>query len=95
VERARHRCEDNLAYACFRYNAQKGSDIASLDPRTGEMVPLFDPRRQRWSSHFVLRGFVIEPLTPQGEVTARLLKLNMDRRVAGRRLLIALGRFPR
>jgi hypothetical protein len=38
---------------------------------------------------------VIEPLTLHGEVTARLLKLNMGKRVAERRLLIAQGRFPR
>jgi len=59
------------------------------------MVPLFHPRRQRWAAHFLLRGFVIEPLTPEGEVTARLLKLNLDKRVAERRLLLAIGRFPR
>ena len=59
------------------------------------MVPLFNPRRDRWSDHFELRGFVIEPLTPEGEVTARLLKLNLDKRVAERQLLVATGRFPR
>jgi hypothetical protein len=87
--------EDNLAYACLRCNAWKGSDIGSLDYRTGEVVALFHPRRQKWSMHFALRGFVIEPLTPHGEVTASLLKLNMDKRVAERRLLITRGRFPR
>lgn len=85
----------NLAYACFRCNTWKGSDIASLDPRTGRMTPLFNPRRERWSDHFELRGFVIEPLTIRGEVTARLLKLNLDQRVSERRLLMSLGRFPR
>jgi hypothetical protein len=71
------------------------SDIGSLHPRTGKMIPLFHPRRQRWASHFVMRGFVIEPLTPEGEVTARLLKLNLDKRVAERRLLLAAGRSSR
>lgn len=86
---------DNLAYACFRCNAWKGSDIGSLDSQTGQLVPLFHPRRQQWTSHFIMRGFVIEPLTPEAEVTARLLKLNLDKRVAERRLLLAAGRFPR
>jgi 5-methylcytosine-specific restriction endonuclease McrA len=85
---------ENLAYACFRCNVWKGSDIGSLHPQTGELVPLFNPRRDRWDDHFALRGFTIEPLTAQGEVTARLPKLNLDRRVAERRLLISLGRFP-
>ena len=86
---------ENLAYACFRCNAWKGTDIGSIDARTGRMIPLFHPRRDRWNDHFELRGFVIEPLTIQGEVTARLLKLNLDRRVAERQLLAAVGRFPR
>jgi hypothetical protein len=86
---------DNLAYACLRCNAWKGSDIGSLDPQTGELVSLFNPRRQRWSDHFVFRGSVIEPLTAEGNATARLLKLNLDKRVAERQLLAAAGRYPR
>ncbi len=41
----------------------------------------------------MLRGAVIEPLTQIGEVTARVLKINLDKRVAERKLLIAIGRF--
>jgi hypothetical protein len=43
----------------------------------------------------VLRGAVIEPLTPEGKATARLLKLNLDKRVVERRILKAAGRYPR
>jgi 5-methylcytosine-specific restriction endonuclease McrA len=39
---------DNLAYACLRYNAWKGSDIGSIDTESGMFVNLFHPRRQRW-----------------------------------------------
>jgi hypothetical protein len=86
---------DNLAYACLRCNAWKGSDIGSLDPQTGELVSLFNPRRHRWSGHFVFRGAVIEPLSVGGNATARLLKLNLDKRVVERELLAAAGRYPR
>jgi hypothetical protein len=86
---------ENLAYACFRCNAWKGTDIGSVDPQSGRMVPLFHPRRDRWNEHFEVRGFVIEPLTAIGEVTARLLKLNLDKRVAERQVLATLGLFPR
>jgi hypothetical protein len=86
---------DNLAYACLRCNAWKGSDIGSLDPQTGLFVKLFHPRRQRWDDHFVLRGAVIEPLTVEGRATARLLKLNLDKRIVERQLLAAVGRYPR
>ena len=55
----------------------------------------FHPRRYRWNDHFVLLGAVIEPLTAEGRATARLLKLNLDRRVIERQLLVAVGRYPR
>ena len=59
------------------------------------MVSLFHPRRQRWEDHFLLRGAVIEPLTAEGKATARLLKLNLDKRVVERHLLAIVGRYPR
>ena len=77
----------NLAWACVRCNAWKGSDISSIDPQTGELVALFHPRRHRWIDHFELRGHTIEPITPIGKVTVRLLRLNSDQRVAERRAL--------
>jgi hypothetical protein len=38
---------------------------------------------------------MIEPLTAEGKATARLLKLNLDKRVVERQLLAAVGRYPR
>jgi hypothetical protein len=32
---------ENLAWACIRCNAWKGSDISSIDPETGQLVALF------------------------------------------------------
>ena len=85
---------DNLAYACLRCNAWKGSDIGSRDTRSGAFVSLFHRRRQRWADRFVLLGAVIEPLTPEGKATASVLKLNLDKRVVERRLLATTGRYP-
>src|SRR5690242_12415024 len=70
----------NLALACFDCNRFNGSDMASIDPLTGELVALFNPRRQAWSDHFELRGGVIIPLTAFGRVTERLLQLNLGSR---------------
>ena len=85
---------ENLAWACFDCNRFKGSDIASLDPLTGELVPLFDPRTQVWHEHFeLIGGGTIHPLTPIGRATEHLLKLNLDERVEARNLLAALGRY--
>jgi hypothetical protein len=86
---------DNLAYACLRCNAWKGTDIGSFDTQSGPLVSLFHPRRQSWEDHFLLRGAVIEPLTAEGKATARLLKLNLDKRIVERRLLAIVGRYPR
>jgi hypothetical protein len=59
------------------------------------LVSLFHPRRHRWDDHFILRGTVIEPLTAQRNATARLLKLNLTKRIVERQLLAAEGRYPR
>jgi hypothetical protein len=86
---------ENLAYARLRCNAWKGSDIGSVDPETGQLVSLFNPRQQEGAQHFRLQGFVIEPLTVEGRATARLLRLNIDKRVVERRALMLIGRYPR
>ena len=78
---------DNLAYACILCNRYKGSDVASINPKTGEAVRLFHPRQDRWTDHFRLDADFIEPLTDAGGATVRLLRLNAAERLAERRLL--------
>ena len=39
---------DNLALSCLSCNRHKGSDFATLDQTTKEIIPLFNPRRQNW-----------------------------------------------
>ena len=85
---------DNLAYACVICNRYKGTDIASRDPRSGEAVRLFDPRRDRWTDHFRLEGPLITPISGVGSVTERLLRFNTPERIIERRLLRSLGRYP-
>ena len=58
-------------------------------------MSLFHPRHQRWSDHFRLRGTIIEPLTVEGKVTVRLLRLNLDKRIVERQLLAAVNRYPK
>ena len=84
---------DNLAYCCMRCNLWKGADIGSLSALTGKLIPFFNPRKDRWPDHFRLDGAVIEPLTAEAEVTAKLLRLNSDKRIAERRILLAIGRY--
>ena len=84
--------DDNLAFACFDCNRYKGSDIASIDPDTGKVTLLFNPRQQVWTDHFALEGPLIIPLTPEGRITVQLLRLNAEQRVRRREGLIELGR---
>ncbi len=85
---------ENLAWACAACNGQKGTDIASIDPETDELVRLFNPRTDRWSSNFRLEGAVIRSLTVIGRVTEFLLQLNRFDRLANRALLLEAGRYP-
>jgi 5-methylcytosine-specific restriction endonuclease McrA len=85
----------NLAWACAACNGQKGTDIASIDTETEELVRLFHPRSDDWSSHFRLEGTVVVPLTGVARVTEFLLQLNRFDRLANRRWLLFAGRYPR
>lgn len=80
---------DNLALSCALCNKHKGSDLASIDPDTGALTPLFHPRRQRWSEQFQIVDAMIVPRTSTGRATVRLLQLNHSDRLAVRTLLIA------
>jgi hypothetical protein len=75
---------ENLAYACWRCNRHKGTDLGSFDPETGEFTFLFNPRLQVWSEHFAIKNHHIIGLTPNGRTTALLLQLNTDERFSER-----------
>ena len=94
VKHGGHSASENLALCCTICNRFKGSDIASIDPETGQTVGLFHPRRDRWEDHFhIVRG-LITPATAVGRVTARLLRMNAVERIAEREILQAIGRYP-
>ena len=80
---------ENLAVCCAICNKHKGSDLTSIDPETGEITPLYNPRQDRWIEHFMLRGAAILPLTAKGRVTVRLLQFNTTERTEERALLLA------
>lgn len=84
---------ENLALACTLCNKHKGSDIASVDPESNKIIPVYHPRQNRWMDHFQLSGAQIIPLTPTGRATVRLLQFNHPDRVEERELLLAAGIF--
>lgn len=80
---------DNLANSCPICNKYKGSDVASYDPESGELTPLFNPRKDKWSIHFkIANNGEIQPLTKVGRVTVKLLQLNKSERVKERKSMI-------
>lgn len=78
---------DNLAFACWRCNRHKGSDLGSFDPQTQNFSLLFNPRTQVWTEHFTWQSEQVVGLTPEGRTTVSLLRLNSDERFAERRSL--------
>jgi hypothetical protein len=84
---------DNLALSCVLCNRRKGSDLASIDPATGQLAALFHPRRQAWSDHFALASASIMPVTPEGRATVALLQLNDPARIEERMELIRAGSY--
>ena len=87
--------QDNLALSCPICNKYKGSDIASIDHETGNMVALYHPRKDRWTKHFRFENGLLVPLTPVGRATARLLRLNAIFRVVERKLPYISGLYER
>lgn len=84
---------DNLAYACFLCNNNKGSDIASVS-RSGVITRFFNPRTDSWVNHFRIDADTLVPESAIGEATERIFAFNTMSRVSERRGLQLLGRFP-
>lgn len=87
---------DNLAYACLGCNSYKSSLIQAVDPATGEMALLFNPRQQSWHDDFAWSADLTEILgiTPSGRATINALKLNRANLVNLRRLVLLIGEHP-
>lgn len=82
---------ENLALSCVLCNKHKGSDLASIDPETKQLTPLYHPRQDVWLEHFQLNGAEFVPLTPVGRVTVKLLQINRVDRLKERELLVQAG----
>jgi HNH endonuclease len=84
---------ENLALCCIFCNRPKGPNLATFDPETKMLMPLFHPRTQLWSEHFRLEEGKIIGLSPEGRATIFLLRFNDEARVKQRQLLIQHGRY--
>jgi HNH endonuclease len=73
---------DNLALACRRCNERRYNFITGIDPETQIELPLFNPRNQIWSDHFIwsVDSLRIIGTTAIGRATCNRLDLNDERR---------------
>jgi hypothetical protein len=69
---------DNLCESCHWCNFNKGPNLATMVDN--QLVPLFNPRTDVWTDHFVLRDDLIVGITPVGRGTVRLLDMNDEDR---------------
>jgi hypothetical protein len=86
---------DNLAFSCG-CNGCKGNRTHAIDPKSGRLVPLFNPRKQKWPHHFAWSAdsLFIVGLTATGRATVELLQLNRTKLLNLRRMLILAGEHP-
>jgi hypothetical protein len=72
---------DNLALAC-RCNERRYNFTTGIDPQTEKEVPLFNPRQQIWSEHFIWSADALRIVgtTASGRATCNRLDLNDERR---------------
>jgi hypothetical protein len=78
---------DNLALACRVCNQKKGPNLTGIDPQSGELTRLFNPRKDRWGEHFCFEGSTsisfgikIRGLTAVGRTTVSVLGMNIELR---------------
>lgn len=72
---------ENLALACIDCNLHKGANLTGIDPDTGRVVELFNPRTQPWAEHFLWESCVLVGITATGRTTIRVLDINAEERV--------------
>lgn len=87
---------DNLCVACSGCNSFKWEYETGIDPETGNVEPLYDPRQQEWTEHFVWNdtGMLLIGLTPVGRATINRLKINRESVVGAREIWVAAGWHP-
>lgn len=85
---------ENLALACVSCSLRKGARQTLEDLETGEIVSIFNPRRQVWKEHFAWDGVQVIGLTGIGRATVQALDLNRPTMLAIRGEEELLGRHP-
>lgn len=86
--------DSNLCLACSSCNHRKGPNLAGVDPQTGVVNPLFNPRHDEWNEHFEWHGSWLRGKTAIGRATIAVLGINHPENVEHREALMIEGVFP-
>jgi 5-methylcytosine-specific restriction endonuclease McrA len=86
--------EDNLALACVSCSLRKGARVAAADPHSGDLVPIYNPRKASWRQHFRWEEYQIVGLTATGRATVAALALNRATILLIREEEAFRGRYP-
>lgn len=87
---------DNLALSCGGCNGHKYQKVEALDPVTGQLAPLYHPRKDIWVAHFEWDADYLQiiGITPTGRATVRALHLNREELVNLRAIVKLTGEHP-
>jgi hypothetical protein len=87
---------ENLALACFTCNRKKSNQTEITNPETGEVIPLFNPRLDKWSDHFVWaeNRLMMLGISKVGQATIETLELNRERIIRIRSADLTIDRHP-
>lgn len=84
----------NLALACVSCSLHKSARQLVEEPKTGEIVNIFNPRQQIWIEHFSWDGVQVVGLTTIGRATINTLRMNRSSILAIRAEEKWFGRHP-
>lgn len=82
---------ENLAYSCYWCNSYKGDNLAGIDPVTGQIVRLFNPRTDEWLRNFRWEGPFIVGVSDSARATIDVLCMNAASRIELRATLLKEG----
>lgn len=88
--------QSNLALSCSQCNGTKFTKTSALDKKTEKVVPLYNPRKDKWIEHFDWDNdkFLIVGKTSIGRATVDTLDLNRESNLNLRALLYLVGLHP-
>ena len=87
---------DNLAFACGGCNFHKHNKTELFDEVSKSFVNLYNPRSQNWKEHFTWSEDFsqIKSLTPIGRITILTLKMNRQKLIFIRKILLKSKLHP-